>query len=195
MQQAADKPATPLQVKYGNYFAACMNDDLANQLGAKPIQPTLSQIDALKDKAQLAKLVGTLEDKEGVALFYGFGSEQDQKDSTKQIRACFRAASRCLTVDYYLQKDARMSGIRDKYVAHMTKMFTLLGDTPEQAAAEAQAVLRISRPPSPRVRCRAWNCASLPTSTTSKRWPSCRRSRRTTSGATTSAASAFPSTR
>jgi putative endopeptidase len=143
LQQAADKPATPLQAKYGNFFAACMNDDLANQLGARPIQPVLAQIDALKDKAQIAKLVGTLEDKDGAALFYGFGSDQDQKDSTKQIPELSQGGLSLPDRDYYLQKDARMSGIRDKYVAHMTKMFTLLGDTPEQAATEAQAVLKI----------------------------------------------------
>ena len=33
--------------------------------------------------------------------------------------------------------------IRAQYVAHVTKMFTLLGDTPEQAAVEAASVLRI----------------------------------------------------
>ena len=143
LQQAADKPATPLQAKYGNYFAACMNDDLANQLGSKPIQPTLAQIDALKDKAQLAKLVGTLEEKNGVSLFYGFGSEQDQKDSSKQIPGLFQSGLSLPDRDYYLQQDARMSGIREKYVAHVTKMFVLLGDTPEQAATEAAAVMRI----------------------------------------------------
>lgn len=143
LQQAADKPASPLQVKYGNYFAACMNDDLANQLGAKPIQPVLGQVAALKDKAQIARLVGTLEDKEGLAFFYGFGSDQDQKDSTKQIPELSQAGLSLPDRDYYLQKDERMSGIRDKFVAHVTKMFVLLGDTPEKAAAEAKAVLRI----------------------------------------------------
>ncbi len=143
LQQAAEKPATPLQVKYGNYFAACMNDDLANQLGAKPLQPILESVAGLKDKAQLAKLVGTLEDEKGLALFYGFGSEQDQKDSTHQIPGLFQGGLSLPDRDYYLQKDDRMNGIRTKYVAHVTKMFVLLGDTPEQAAAEAQAVMRI----------------------------------------------------
>ncbi len=143
LQQAADKPASPLQVKYGNYFAACMNDSLADQLGAKPIQPVLAQVDGLEDKAKLAKLVGSLEDANGVNLFYGFGSEQDQKDSTKQIPALFQGGLSLPDRDYYLQQDARMSGIREKYVAHVTKMFVLLGDTPEQAATEAAAVMKI----------------------------------------------------
>ncbi len=52
-------------------------------------------------------------------------------------------ASACLTVDYYLEKNDRMNTIRQKYVAHMVKMFSLLGDTPEQAQKEADAVMRI----------------------------------------------------
>jgi putative endopeptidase len=143
LQQAADKPTTALQTKYGSYFAACMNNDLANTLGAKPIQPALDKIAAWKDKAALAKLLGALEDQHGIGLFYGFGSEQDQKDSTKQIPAVAQGGLSLPDRDYYLQKDERMTAIREKYVAHMVKMFTLLGDTPEQAAAEAQAVLRI----------------------------------------------------
>ncbi len=143
LQQAAEKPATPLQTKYGNYFAACMNDDLANQLGAKPIQPMLSQVDAWNDKKQLAKLVGTLEDQHGTTLFFGFGSQQDQKDSTKQIPDIMQGGLSLPDRDYYLQDDERMTKLREQYVAHVTKMFVLLGDTPERAAAEAQSVLRI----------------------------------------------------
>ncbi|AFL89971.1 putative metalloendopeptidase [Terriglobus roseus DSM 18391] len=143
LQQAADKPATPLQAKYGNYFAACMNDDLANTLGTKPIQPVLDKIGAWKDKTALAKLLGTLEDQHGIGMFYNFGSEQDQKDSQKQIPALMQGGLSLPDRDYYLQDDDRMKGIREKYVAHVTRMFTLLGDTPEQAATEAQAVMRM----------------------------------------------------
>ena len=41
LKAAADAPKTPLQVKYGNYYAACMNTTLADSLGAKPIMPEL----------------------------------------------------------------------------------------------------------------------------------------------------------
>ena len=37
LKAAADAPKTPLQKKYGDYFAACMNEDLADKLGAKPV--------------------------------------------------------------------------------------------------------------------------------------------------------------
>ena len=44
--------------------------------------------------------------------------------------------------DYYIEK-SRETKIRDQYVAHMTKMFLLAGDTPEKAATEAKSVMAI----------------------------------------------------
>lgn len=143
LKDAAASPKTPLQTKYGNFFAACMNDDLAETLGAKPIQPVLAKIDGWNDKKQLAKLVGTLEDTYGTALFFGFGSQQDQKDSSKQIPSLFQGGLSLPDRDYYLQDDERMVALRKQYVEHVTKMFVLAGDSPEKAATEAQAVLRI----------------------------------------------------
>ena len=45
--------------------------------------------------------------------------------------------------DYYLVDSKRFNAIRDEYVAHVTKMFSLAGDSPEKAAAEAAAVMKI----------------------------------------------------
>ncbi len=143
LEQAANAPKTPLQTKYGNYYAACMNQPLADQLGTKPVQPLLAKIDGWNDKAKLAGLVAEMEREHGVDLLYNFGSEQDQKDSTQQIGAVLQGGLSLPDRDYYLQDDARMKGIREKYVAHVTKMFTMLGDTPERAAAEAKSVMMI----------------------------------------------------
>ncbi|WP_245632125.1 M13 family metallopeptidase [Edaphobacter aggregans] len=143
LKAAADAPKTTLQKKYGDYFAACMNADLANKLGAKPIEPVLKTIAEWNDRKKLATLLGTTEDKYGVDYFFGFGSGQDQKDSTKQIGELDQAGLGLPDRDYYLNSDERSRKLREQYVAHVTKMFVLLGDTPEQAAKEAQSVLAI----------------------------------------------------
>ena len=143
LEQAANSPKTPLQVKYGNYYAACMNQPLADKLGAKPIEPALARIAAWNDKSALAGLLAQMQQSYGLELLYRFGSEQDQKDSTQQIGAVFQGGLSLPDRDYYLQDNARMKDIREKYVAHVTKMFVLLGDSPEQAAAEAKAVMTV----------------------------------------------------
>src|SRR5438034_5339316 len=85
LKAAADAPKTPLQKKYGDYFATCMNVDLANKLGAKPIEPALKTSADWNDKKTLATLVVSMEDQYATGLFVRFGSDQDQKDSSQQI--------------------------------------------------------------------------------------------------------------
>jgi putative endopeptidase len=149
LKAAADAPKAPLQKKYGDYFAACMNVDLANKLGAKPIEPVLKTISGWRDRKTLATLMGELEDKYAMGAYFGFGSGQDQKDSTQQIGQVDQpgfgtpGGLGLPDRDYYVNQDDRSNKLRTQYIEHMTKMFTLLGDTPEAAAAEANRVLKL----------------------------------------------------
>jgi putative endopeptidase len=143
LKEAADAPKTPLQTKYGDYFAACMNVDLADKLGAKPIQPELDSVAALQSGKDLAALnVNSFLHYGGHTLF-DVGVEQDEKDSSKQILGTSQGGLSLPDRDYYLTDDERTKTIRTQFVAHVTKMFVLLGDTPGQAATEAAAVLKV----------------------------------------------------
>jgi putative endopeptidase len=134
---------TPLAQKYGDFYASCMNTKLADQKGVAPLQPTLDTISAWSDKQQLGALLGTLEIRDGVGGLFSFGVGQDQKDSTQQIAQAGQAGLGLPDRDYYLLQTPVQQKIRAEYVAHMTRMFSLAGDTPEQAASEAKAVMAI----------------------------------------------------
>src|ERR1700679_1792668 len=107
LKAAADAPRTALQTKYGDYFAACMNEDLANKLGAKPIEPMLKAIDVWNDRKAIAQLFGEVEERYASGFFFNFGSEQDQKDSTQQIGALDQGGLGLPDRDYYLSDDDR----------------------------------------------------------------------------------------
>jgi putative endopeptidase len=143
LKAAADAPKTPLQTKYGDYFAACMNTDLSDKLGAKPIEPQLKAIDRLRSAKDFAALNVELEKQFGDEQLVDAGVEQDQKDSSKQILGVGQGGLSLPDRDYYLNTDDRSITLRAQYVAHVTKMFVLLGDSPEKATEEAAAVLRI----------------------------------------------------
>jgi putative endopeptidase len=143
LKSAADAPKSPLQKKYGDYFAACMNVDLVDKLGAKPIDPELALIAGLTDKKQLAELNLKLFRESGGGPLFFVGVQQDQVDSSKQILGTYQGGLSLPDRDYYLTDDDRSKKLREQYVAHVAKMFTLLGDTPEKAAAEAADVMRI----------------------------------------------------
>lgn len=144
--ESAAKPSpsrTPLQAKYGDFFATCMNVDEANAKGAAPLKPALERIGDLKDKKQLAVALTDLQRVDGTDAVFRFEVQQDEKDSAKQIAAVRQGGLGLPDRSYYLDKGERETKIRDEYVTHMTKMFELAGDTPEQAAAEAKNVLTI----------------------------------------------------
>lgn len=143
LKQAADEPKSPLQKQYGDFFAACMNTDEVDQKGDKPLMPLLGQIDAMHAKSQLAATVAKLQYQDGTRAFFGFGSEQDQKDSTKQIAGTSQGGLTLPDRDYYLLPDARMAKIREQYKQYVVDLFKLIGDSDAKAQTEANSVMEI----------------------------------------------------
>ena len=143
LDSAAKAPKTPLEKQYGNYFAACMNTDLVEQKGLAPLDPALKRIADLNDDHKLAALIGELAQEGSPAPLYRFSVGQDEKDSSKQIAEISQGGLSLPDRDYYIKDTKRFTEIRKQYVEHVTKMFTLAGDTPEQAAKESAAVMEI----------------------------------------------------
>ena len=143
LDSAAKDPKTPLERKYGDYYAACMNSDLVEQKGLGPLEPALKRIAGLKDAHRLALLIGELAAEGSAVPLFRFRVEQDEKDSSQQIAGIGQAGISLPDRDYYIKDTPRFQQIRKQYVEHVTRMFTLAGDTPEQAAKEAAAVLEI----------------------------------------------------
>lgn len=141
LDAAAKNPKTPLEKQYGNFYAACMNTDLVEKDGLTPLKPALDRVAALADTKGVASLVGGLNGEGFPAPLFRFGVQQDEKDSSKQIAGISQGGLSLPDRDYYLKE--HFDGIRKQYVEHVTKMFTLAGDSPEQAAKEAGAVMKI----------------------------------------------------
>jgi len=135
---------TPTQQKIGDYFGACMDVAAVEKLGANPLKPGLAEINALKDKKDLAALLArehmsTASD----GLLFGAGANQDFADSSQIIAFLVAGGLGLPDRDYYTKTDAKSEEIRQKYVAHVGRMLELIGDAPDAAAKEAQAIMRI----------------------------------------------------
>lgn len=143
LDAAAKSPKSPLQKQYGDYFAACMDTDTVEKKGLTPLKPAWDEIAGLKNTKQLAALLSTLENHGTPDGFFQFGVSQDDKDSSKQIAQIFQGGTSLPDRDYYIVDAPRFTAIRAQYVEHLKKMFALAGDTPEQAAKEAAAVMEI----------------------------------------------------
>ena len=138
----------PINQKIGDYYAACIDETAINKAGAAVLKPDLDRIAAMKSKADLAPTLAYLHPRD-IGIYFGnsslfrFGSEQDAKNSAEVIAAVDQGGLGLPDRDYYLKDDARSQGIRTKYIAHVQKMFELLGEPADQAAADAQTVMRI----------------------------------------------------
>jgi putative endopeptidase len=141
--EGAATPATDrdaVKQKIGDYYAACMDEKAINAAAIKPLQPVLDQIQQMHSKRDIADIAATMISDD--ALFR-FRSDQDYKDSTQVIAESDQGGLGLPDRDYYLKTDAKSVQLRKAYVAHLQKMFELLGDKPAAAAAEAQTVMRI----------------------------------------------------
>ncbi len=143
LKKAADSPATPLQRKYGDFFAACMDTDLADKLGDKPLQPLFARIEGIRDKKEIAAVAAYLDSKTPTGIFFRFGVEQDQKDSSKQIEGIHQGGLTLPDRDYYLQDDPHMQSIRAKYHDYIAAVLKLTGESEDQAKADADHVLEV----------------------------------------------------
>ncbi len=138
---ASSKP-TKAQAQIGGFYGACMDEAGIERKGSTPLRAELERIAAIQDKSQLPEVVAHLHTI-GVPAFFGFGSEQDFKDATRVLAITGQGGMGLPDRDYYFRDDAKSKELRDKYLAHIARMFELLGDSPEVAKAGASTVLEI----------------------------------------------------
>jgi len=126
----------------GDYYAACMDEKGIDARGLAPLQAEFDRIRQLSDKAQLAAEIAHLH-RIGVASLFEFGSGQDFKDSTAVVAQLDQGGIGLPDRDYYLKDDRKSVELRQKYLAHVQRMFELAGRTPETAKAYAATVMRM----------------------------------------------------
>jgi putative endopeptidase len=139
---SAKTTRTPVEQRIGDYYTACMDERGIEAKGIAPLRPEFERIAAIPDKAALADEVARLHNVGG-NVFFGFGSGQDYKDSSKVIAVAAQGGLSLPERDYYLREDTKSVELRTQYTAHVQKMMELLGHSPERAAAEAKAILSI----------------------------------------------------
>ena len=136
---------TAVQQKIGDYFAACTDTDAVEKAGVAPLKPTLDEIGALKSvkdiPAYIAQQHLQSQSYHGGGNMFFFTSDQDFGDATKVIAFAYAGGLGLPDRDYYLKTDAKSQELRQKYLAHVQKMFELLGDSPEVSATEAKTVI------------------------------------------------------
>ena len=142
-----EKAAAPgkhdaIETKVGDFYAACMDETKADAAGAKPIQPQLDEIAKISDTKQLMLTIASLQNQSVPALFR-FVVGVDQHNASQHLADVDQGGLTLPDRDYYLKDDAKSVETRDKYVAHVQKVFELVGESADQAAKDSKTVMEI----------------------------------------------------
>jgi endothelin-converting enzyme/putative endopeptidase len=137
---APDPKRNAVDQKIGDYYASCTDEKVIDAKGVDPLKPSLDQISQLNSKSDIAAVAATMI---GDHVLFRFESIQDFRDASQVIANTDQGGLGLPDRDYYTKDDAKSEELRKAYLAHVQKMFELLGDQPDAAASEAQTVMRI----------------------------------------------------
>lgn len=136
----ADAPKGSSVQLIGDYYATCMDLPAIEESGAKPLKPYFKQIAAIKDAADVQTQIARMH-RMGIYPVFQFFAYADEKDSSITIANTYQAGLGLPNRDYYTKDDDTSKELRAKYIAHIARMFELLGDAPDQAKAAADTVM------------------------------------------------------
>ena len=135
-------PTGSVERKVADFYRSGMNTARIEREGVQPLAPEFARIDQVTDTAGLLAEFAHLH-QTGIRVGWGFGVGADSKDSMHTIAQLGQGGLGLPDRDYYIKADPKSVALRDAYVAHVARMFVLLGDASDKAAAEAQTVLGI----------------------------------------------------
>lgn len=143
-QAATAKQRDSVTQKIGDFYAACMDEAAVDKQGLAAIQSELDAIAALKDTRSMASLVARLQrEMPGNPILFHGGSAQDPDNSEHEILALDQGGIGLPDRDYYTNDDDKSKETRARYLAHVEKIFELLGDATAAAKANADTVMRM----------------------------------------------------
>jgi putative endopeptidase len=138
---AASSPTTGVEQKLAWFYRGYMDEAAIEKAGLAPAAPWLRRIDAVKNRRELAVLLGQLCGIAGAPI--GLRVSGDPKEPGINRVFVMQGGLGLTDRDYYLNADERFGKAREAYLAYIEKLLSLSGDM--QAAQSAQAVFAFEK--------------------------------------------------
>jgi len=133
---------TAVEQKIGDLYSSCTDEKAVDAKGLEPLKPELDRIAAVTDKSSLIDAIARVH-LIGPNPLFNFYSSPDLHNAGMVIANIDQGGLSLPDRDYYIKDDARMVEMRRHLVDYITQVFTLTGQSSQQAADSAQTVLRI----------------------------------------------------
>ena len=152
MEEAGNAPEGSEARKVGDYYASFMDEAAIEKAGLTPLKGELDRIAAIKDAKDLAAEIGASQRIDVDPLnntnfhtdhLFGIWVAPGFNDPTHYTPYMLQGGIGLPDRDYYLTDNAKMADIRAKYIAHITKVLTLMGTA--DPAKTAQAIFDLEK--------------------------------------------------
>jgi putative endopeptidase len=137
-----DWPAGSVEQLIGDYYASCMDEARVNELGAKPLEPWLADVDKMKSTADLQAMIARFHEI-GIGVPFGLYGSSDNHEPNDVIAHIYSSGLGLPDRDYYFKQEPRFKEAREKYLVHVAALFRLSGYDEAKARAAAETVFRI----------------------------------------------------
>ena len=128
--------------KLGTFYATCMDSTAIEAAGANSIRPWLRGIDSVTTRARLLPEIAQLQVL-GVNVVFRYSPDVDPHDASRYLTWLYQGGLGLPDRDYYFATGAASDSTRQAYVAHVAKMFQLVGQDSASAAAAAAQVMTL----------------------------------------------------
>src|SRR4051812_9148368 len=142
---AAAKSSNPEKKMVGDYYTAYLNEDAIEKRGLEPIKAQLAEIDAIKDKAELSRVLGSQlradVDPLNATNFYtnrlfGVFISADFNDPKKNVPYLLQGGLGMPDRDNYISTDEHNKDLQAKYRAHTVTILKLANVADADAKAQ-----------------------------------------------------------
>jgi len=132
----------PTIKKLGALYVSLMDSARADREGIEPMRPMLREIDAVKTRADLQRVIAKLQGS-GSDDPFRIAAEPDPKNSAMVIATFYQSGLGLPDRDYYFRTDAKSEELRSAYRRHIAKVLEMIGEPADQAARHVDVILRL----------------------------------------------------
>jgi putative endopeptidase len=127
--------------KIGDFWAAAMDESLADRAGLAPLRSELERISSIRDVSGLLD-VAFAELPLQTDVFFSFSITQDPKASDVMAVQLFQGGLGLPDRDFYFNTDENSVRVRREYVKHVQRMLVLAGGERPVGGAAGEGVMR-----------------------------------------------------
>jgi putative endopeptidase len=139
-----DWPAGSVEQLVGDHYASCMDEAKIDAAGITPLELLLSEIDGIKTRADVQRVIRRLHEV-AVPVPFNVTGAMDYQEATRFIATVVPGALGMPGRDHYLKPDPPLADARKKYLVHVANVLKLRGMPDAQAGKAAEAVFALEK--------------------------------------------------